>query len=365
MLETFLVKAASIHADRYDYSHVLYVNAGTPIEIVCKIHGSFKQKPTRHLSGRGCPACGIVNSKLARTKMTSWSELKKMAAEAHPNRSFVYETFENKKRSDNIVYLCEVHQKRIVQTMTIHLLGRGCLACERERIDKSMIAKNKIAFESKAILVHGNRYVYGEYYDSRTKISIHCPDHGVFVQMPPSHLKGAGCPKCGVKKLAQKQFKGTSRFVEQAISVHGDRFDYSASIYTGARDYIAIVCRKHGAFNQMAGSHLAGIGCPKCTGHVSKKETKWLDALGVTERQTAIRIYKHKRRSKVDGFDPNTNTIYLFHGDYWHGNPKRFARTDINTRLKKTMGELYDETIAHENAIRDAGFNLVVKWETE
>ena len=25
----------------------------------------------------------------------------------------------------------------------------------------------------------------------------------------------------------------------------------------------------------------------------------------------------------VDGFEPKTNTVYEFNGDYWHGNPER------------------------------------------
>jgi len=58
-------------------------------------------------------------------------------------------------------------------------------------------------FIDKAKDTHGNRYNYSlvEYINSRTKIKIICPDHGVFEQTPYSHKNGCGCPECsGLKK---------------------------------------------------------------------------------------------------------------------------------------------------------------------
>lgn len=55
--ENFIKDAKKIHGDLYDYSMVDYVNAKTPVKIVCKKHGIFLQKPNYHLSGNGCPKC--------------------------------------------------------------------------------------------------------------------------------------------------------------------------------------------------------------------------------------------------------------------------------------------------------------------
>lgn len=41
----------------YNYSKVNYKNAHTPVEIICKKHGSFWQTPNKHLDGKGCPKC--------------------------------------------------------------------------------------------------------------------------------------------------------------------------------------------------------------------------------------------------------------------------------------------------------------------
>jgi len=44
----FISKANKIHRDKYDYSNVNYINAKTKINIICKIHGEFKQNPSNH-----------------------------------------------------------------------------------------------------------------------------------------------------------------------------------------------------------------------------------------------------------------------------------------------------------------------------
>jgi hypothetical protein len=60
-LENFIKDANKIHHNIYDYSLVDYKNCQTYIDILCIKHGVFKQKPTTHLTGRGCPICN--NSK--------------------------------------------------------------------------------------------------------------------------------------------------------------------------------------------------------------------------------------------------------------------------------------------------------------
>jgi hypothetical protein len=36
--QLFILKAAKIHGDRYDYYNVNYINSKTKIKIICKIH---------------------------------------------------------------------------------------------------------------------------------------------------------------------------------------------------------------------------------------------------------------------------------------------------------------------------------------
>jgi hypothetical protein len=70
-------------------------------------------------------------------------------------------------------------------------------------------------------------------------------------------------------------------------------------------------------------------------------------------------------RFKADGYCEETNTIYEYHGDYWHGNPAKFDRNEINKRTKCTFGKLYEKTLKREQQIKDMGFNLITIWESD
>ena len=53
-------------------------------------------------------------------------------------------------------------------------------------------------FLDKVIKIHNNKYDYSKtnYINCRTKITIICPKHGEFEQLPNNHWQGAGYPKC-------------------------------------------------------------------------------------------------------------------------------------------------------------------------
>jgi very-short-patch-repair endonuclease/protein-arginine kinase activator protein McsA len=54
----FIVKRfRDIHGDKYDYSLVKYETAKDYVEIICRIHGVFKQTPDAHKRKSGCPTC--------------------------------------------------------------------------------------------------------------------------------------------------------------------------------------------------------------------------------------------------------------------------------------------------------------------
>lgn len=91
-------------------------------------------------------------------------------------------------------------------------------------------------------------------------------------------------------------------------------------------------------------------------------EKKWLDIMGVPDDKEHRQVIIGKYR--VDGFIPETNTIYEFYGDYWHGNIKRYNPNKINKYTGLTMQELYDKTIAREKELRDMGYNLITEWES-
>ena len=153
------------------------------------------------------------------------------------------------------------------------------------------------------------------------------------------------------------------QFIDAANKEHNYFYSYDNVIYINTKTRVIITCPIHGNFNQQPDNHLRGNGCPACSSNVSKYETQWLDELGITIRNKIIII--DNKTYKPDGYDPVTNTIYEFDGDYWHGNPVIFSPDKLNKKVKKTFGELYDKTIQKQNHLRSAGYNVVSIWESE
>lgn len=70
----FAEEAKYIHENKYDYSKTIYKKAVEKVTITCPIHGDFKQTPSNHLNGSGCPKCSHeYSSILNKEKPTGWS----------------------------------------------------------------------------------------------------------------------------------------------------------------------------------------------------------------------------------------------------------------------------------------------------
>ena len=219
-------------------------------------------------------------------------------------------------------------------------------------------------FISKSMKIHGDRYDYSKvvYCNARTNVVLRSKIHDyTFGQTPDNHLHGKGCFRCGLEKQVGDRTLTISEFVQRANAVHKDKYDYSKVSYSNNRKRIIIVCRKHGSFKQSPDNHLAGNGCPSCHHRVSVAEEKFLDYVGVpTEgRQWYIAPYK------VDGFNPKTNTIYEFFGNYFHGNPRCFDGSSYNKTCHKTHGELHIATMHKMKILSDMGYFVKYIWEDD
>ena len=148
------------------------------------------------------------------------------------------------------------------------------------------MSKTLQEFINKARLIHGSRYEYDvtDYINSNIKINIRCSVHGLFLQLPSSHIRkpnGAGCPKCGNSRHGEKSKLTTDEFFRRARETHGDKYDYSLSVYNGRFKKITIICPIHGPFKQKAGCHIDGDNCPLCardTRHSTMRSTRFIEA---------------------------------------------------------------------------------------
>lgn len=166
--------------------------------------------------------------------------------------------YENNKTPVTII--CPIHGE-FEQRPDMHIhRSNGCKSCANVSMREKR-TKPLEQFVQDAIKIHGNQYSYDlvEYKGNKIKIKIVCPAHGIFEQKPNSHLNGQGCPIC-----ANRFTRTTEQFIEDAQKVHGDKYDYSESVYVDSITKLIIICKSHGKFMQTPNNHFNNHGCPDC-----------------------------------------------------------------------------------------------------
>ncbi len=355
----FIEQSIIVHGKKYDYSLVEYLSRHKKVKIICTIHGEFLQYAGHHLMGKGCKKC--ANEYIGKLKTKTTEDFIKRSNEVH-GTLYDYSKSKYVSSESKIEIICLEHGS-FWQQVSLHLAGAGCPKCV---IDKSKLGRD--VFIKRSNKLHNNKYDYSKviYVNNITKVKITCPIHGEFLQPPSKHLV-TGCPKCSFEIGHAKRRKTTEQFIEEARLKYGTKYNYDFVSYKTTNDKVKIICPKHGEFLQKPSVHLrkGSIGCPNCTTSISIKETQWLDSLNNHNilRNFSFRI--GKKLFVVDGYDPFTNTIYEFYGDYWHGNLNKFHPEQMNKRIKLTFGELYEKTINRENILIANGYKIISIWEKD
>ena len=262
--EEFIQDAIKVHKELYDYSKVKYKNSSTKVIIICKKHGEFGQRPSDHLQGKGCSKCGKMKNKGFSTK-----QFIEKAIKVHCNK-YDYSKVEYKNCDTRVNIICKIHGI-FTQTPYYHLtsLSGGCSKCS---------GNYKYSSEEwieKAKELYGDKYDYSKvnYIGARKKIIIICKSHGEFKQEPSNHLNNHGCPKC-----ANNLMYSTREYIKKAEEIHGKRYDYSNVTYCGNKIKIKIKCIKHNfSFLIIPSDHLNGTGCSKCSGNYIPTTEEWIE----------------------------------------------------------------------------------------
>jgi len=260
---------------------------------------------------------------------------------------------------EKVEIICKKHGE-FYQSPSKHLIGQGCPKCSKFR------KKTPDEFKKRAEKLHKGRYDYSktDFSHIMNKVIIICPEHGEFEQTLDKHINGGrGCIVCGGSKK-----KTTEEFIYEAKNVHGDKYIYDKSVYTNFESKLIITCRRHGDFLQTPHNHIINSnGCPKCVHRISKGEIEWLNYMGIPDDPEHRNVYINlgDRSIKADGYIPETNTVYEYYGDYYHGNPALFKSEHKNPHTKCSFGELYKRTLDREKNIFENGFNLIKIWENE
>ena len=197
--------------------------------------------------------------------------MKKLTTEEFINRSekihnglYDYSKTNYINNNTKVTIHCDKHGD-FEQTPHAHLAGHGCDKCAAEyRADLCRTTLKE--FIAKANEVHLGFYDYSlvNYINTQTKVTIVCPKHGTFNQIPLNHLRGEGCPKCAAERSSLLQRSTTEDFVEKANLIHNNKYSYNKTIYVNCETKVIITCPIHGDFEQTPSSHLRGRGCPYC-----------------------------------------------------------------------------------------------------
>ena len=320
--DEFIAKATLKHGDKYDYSKVEYKNNKTKVSITCPIHGEFWQTPSGHIGGNNCPNC------CKNKKMTTKDFIDK--AICIHGSEYDYSKVNYINTGTKVCIICPAHGE-FYQTPENHLQGFKCSKCAGNFMDNDY-------FIELSNVKHNNKYDYSKvkYIDINTDVIIKCPIHGDFKHKPHYHLRGSGCLKC------VNQYMDLDYFIEKSKIIHGNKFDYSKVVYKNTLTKVCIICPVHGEFNQTAGSHLNGNGCPKCKQSKGERQIE-----NVLNKYNIENIHNHKfdeckdkRKLPFDFYLPFMSTCIEYDGGQhfysvdWFGGSDEFINRQRRDNIK-------------------------------
>lgn len=249
-----------------------------------------------------------------------------------------------------VVITCPIHGD-FKQQWSSHITGNGCNACRHElRKQRGGLANLEIAKKEHP------QYDYSRvvYQNAHKLVTIICKKHGPFqIRLGAHFYAKQGCPLCGSGKK-----RTTSDFVILAKEVHGDRYDYSKSVYKNATTKLKIICKEHGVFSMTPDMHCFSNkqGCPSCRASSGERTIyKILKDRGVTNF-----ICEHsfgdciapdtKKPLWFDFYLPEANLLIEYDGQ-GHFNEINYSGTMNRREMKKRLNRTkYLDNIKNEYA---------------
>jgi len=339
--EKFIEDAKSVHGDKYDYSLVEYVNAGTKVKIICKKdgHGVFNQIPSDHYR-YGCPDCGIL--KRSNSRRSTKAQFIEDAKSVHGDK-YDYSLVEYVNAGTKVKIICKKDGHGVFnQIPSNHHDGHGCRKCAiiQRAIRR---AKTKEDFIKISKEIHPDKnfdYSKVEYVNNRTDVIISCPLHGDFKQQPNNHLQGYGCNDCGYIETRDKLIKSEEDFVEEANIKHSGIYKYDNVDYKGDRSKVSITCKKHGDFSQEPHGHLQGQGCPKCFNKNEGRLAIILNEIGIVHRNYRI------NNRYFDFYLPDYNLIIERDGEQHYYEPFKIVGSRMKTIVQNHQNDIEKTKLA-------------------
>jgi hypothetical protein len=315
-------KFINLHGSKYSYEHAVYTSAKTPINIYCNSCSQFfTQTPDNHLQGKGCKFCAV--KELHNKQRMSLTEFITKSRSIH-GATFDYSKVNYVSTSTTVTIICPNHGEFQITPKGHWVSKTGCTKCGSLEMWNSRDKPTTESFIIDANKIHNNLYDYSQviYSDRRDPMVIICPVHGKFKQSPDTHLKGSGCPSCGIERVITAKLDTLDSFKSKAVLVHGDYYSYDNVEYLHSQTQVTITCPIHGDFKQAPATHLQGAGCATCNKGWSFAPVPTLlyylriTTNGQTAYKIGITMHSVERRySKTD----MANIVILWAKEYFTG----------------------------------------------
>jgi len=265
----FIYKATGIHKNFYDYANVELTKKSDLLEIICPMHGLFRQTASNHLEGSGCSECGKLK-RWDNRERPGMEEFIKEGNLIHKNK-YDYSQVKYKDSKTKVRVICPKHGPFWINRNKHISSAHGCTKCG---IDKSSKAQGLglDEFLKRAKEKHGDKFSYNfitKYISGKQKVKFVCVNHGEFWTSFAGHIRasGGGCPLCRYIISGVNQRITFKEFVKRSNEIHGGWFEYDPSTYKQTANKTKIICPEHGEFHQTPPNHLKSTKpCPKCRG---------------------------------------------------------------------------------------------------
>ena len=254
----FISQAVDKHGSLFDYSLANYVNAKTKVNIICKRHGVFSQTADGHLTGAGCPKCGLE-------KNGSKRRLDQSAAQEKLNSRGIKLLDTYTTSTAKLTFECSYHHIWVARASHV-LHGSGCPTCAKVK------RRTTTEFISEAVDKHGSLFDYSlsHYVNMKTKVDIICSQHGTFSKTPDHHLRGAGCPKCVLEAKSKKQTLSQID-AQKRLGSGGIKL---VDKYTNSKAKLTFECSYGHVWTAIAGNVLHRKSCPTCSNTIRAQNQK-------------------------------------------------------------------------------------------
>ena len=343
-LEQFIHKSSEVHQNKYSYEHSVYINSSVKIIITCPLHGNFEQRPMDHMRGRGCVKCSLL---------TQQSTLMSRYGESHPSKVSEFkekrkQTYLDKYGVNNPSKVSEFKEKRTQTLLKRYGVNNPSKVSEfKERRKQTNLDK------------YGNEYFLGSDIAISKRINTWLIKYQV--NNPRKSIDIIG-------KIINSKYNTN---VTNSLRLLRDQ-KWLIDQYVNQKKSATTIANEIGTTQTTVCNYLRRYNIEIINNpSYSYKCIQWLESIMESEGihiQHALNGGEYKipgTRYKADGYCEETNTVYEFYGDYWHGNPDVYESAVINESTQCTMEELYQKMLLKEENIKELGYNLVVLWENE